>query len=236
MIINEALLSLSSFRKCGEENTIEYGVFPQSNARLTKEKIDKLVPVEGTLYFTNGEKFFYHLEEKDRWFIVEPLRWKAVRKDGEYFLFTTEKLVDARLYEKGDEKPLSHDDHNVKTYLNKEFFPKAFLDGGKLLMESPDFHTKICFLTTNQIHIDKGSLLFHNVDDLLCNLTDFARVKGGKDVGNEKDGYYIVNSQDYIFHIVLGTFIIYYEKDPYNPHSGYSGNYAIRPTIWLKLG
>ena len=146
---------------CLAGRLICYGEYPQSVAdKNLFSMLDRKTPdiqgfVEhlGRRYTKIDEKEFGVPNGEVVWFIVEPIKWRVLKRDGDKLLLISDSVIDHHLWETKEELPwemireyrsegLPPPDQYIKTnyldselrrWLNNEFLLSAFPDGGTLL-------------------------------------------------------------------------------------------------------
>lgn len=152
---------------------VEYGAYPRSRAALLEEQIQQLVPVPGHENYRYFEGALY-TQYDNEWFMVEPIRWRMLRKEGNMALLASEELVDARAF---DVAFTDFTSATIRTWLNGIFSFDAFLDGGKRLLKHEEAGCNITLLSEEEAHL---------LDDRRCKPTEYARKRGAL---INKDGY-----------------------------------------------
>ena len=135
---------------CKKRDIIEFGSYPQTikadNVTITNTKQDekgyftgsddekyallKANPLFSKYTFSNGEKI---VKNKEYYFKVEPIKWKVLEdKEGKVFIFS-ELLLDAHRF---DNRSNDYVASSIRSWLNNEFYNKAFTDKQKELIES----------------------------------------------------------------------------------------------------
>ena len=203
----------NKLKNCKKGDIIEFGSYPQTikadNVTITNTKQDErgyftgsdgekyalLVanPYNNDHVFSNGRKI---LKNTRYYFKVEPIKWKVLEdKEGKVFIFS-ELLLDAHRF---DNSSKDYSISSIRSWLNNEFYNKAFTEKQKVLIENTTLKDisnvtdKVFLLSKDEI--TNKSYGFSN-DEYYCNkarckkVTDYAKAKYAYESKGNKNGVY----------------------------------------------
>ncbi len=199
-----------------------FGSYPQTEVAgemLTSEITSASYDKDGAAS-VNGVNYY---REKDsngnyRYFVCEPIKWKILADNGDYYLLISDMIIDAHYYEKNQNAGVTWIDSNIYEWLQTDFLSRAFTE--------EEINSLICMqnvgdvflLNKNELDsyiLVKGEFSF---EDVKVYGTDYARFNG-LTVG-EYDGdasWYLRNDSENNYAIVTGSSdgLAYMESCPY---------------------
>ncbi len=139
--------------------------------------------------FSNGEKI---IENKEYYFKVEPIKWKILEdKNGKVFIFS-ELILDVHKF---DDNSNDYAASSIRSWLNSDFYNKAFTDKQKELIENTKLKdisnvTDKVFLLSEE-EIENTSYGFYSDNDRCKKVTDYAKANHAYEYYNyKKNGWY----------------------------------------------
>ncbi len=139
--------------------------------------------------FSNGEKI---IENKEYYFKVEPIKWKILEdKNGKVFIFS-ELILDVHKF---DDNSNDYAASSIRSWLNSDFYNKAFTDKQKELIENTTLKdisnvTDKVFLLSEE-EIENTSYGFYSDNDRCKKVTDYAKANHAYEYYNyKKNGWY----------------------------------------------
>ena len=189
---NEAKKEEEKFKICKKGDIIEFGSYPQTiktdSVTITNTKKDKkgyYTGSDGEKYallkansfddytFSNGKKVE---KNKEYYFKVEPIKWKVLESSNSKAFLFSELILDAHRF---DDSSNHYRISSIRSWLNKEFYNKAFTDKQKELIENTtlediSYITDKVFLLSKD-EIENTSYGFNSNNDRCKKVTDYAK-------------------------------------------------------------
>ena len=138
--------------------------------------------------FSNGEKI---VRNKEYFFKVEPIKWNVLEdKDGKVFIFS-ELILDVHKF---DDSSNDYATSSIRSWLNSDFYNKAFTDKQKELIENTTLKdisnvTDKVFLLSEE-EIENTSYGFNSNNDRCKKVTDYAKANFAYEGKENKNGEY----------------------------------------------
>ena len=145
--------------------------------------------------FSNGEKI---VRNKEYFFKVEPIKWNVLEdKDGKVFIFS-ELILDAHKF---DDNSNDYAASSIRSWLNSDFYNKAFTDKQKELIENTTLKdisnvTDKVFLLSEE-EIENTSYGFNSNNDRCKKVTDYAKANYAYEYERNKNGWYWLRTPSY---------------------------------------
>ena len=145
--------------------------------------------------FSNGEKI---VRNKEYFFKVEPIKWNVLEdNDGKVFIFS-ELILDAHKF--GDNSN-DYAASSIRSWLNSDFYNKAFTDKQKELIENTTLKdisnvTDKVFLLSEE-EIENTSYGFNSNNDRCKKVTDYAKANYAYEYERNKNGWYWLRTPSY---------------------------------------
>ncbi len=143
--------------------------------------------------FSNGEKIRWN---KEYYFKVEPIKWNVLEdKDGKVFIFS-ELILDAHKF---DDSSNDYAASSIRSWLNSDFYNKAFTDKQKELIENTTLKdisnvTDKVFLLSEE-EIENTSYGFNSNNDRCKKVTDYAKANHAYEY--KENGWYWLRTPSY---------------------------------------
>ena len=204
-VSSEERNKLKSYKK---GDVLEFGSYPQTIKKETITIINTIQDEKGYFTGSDGEKYvlckayphdkykFSNGEkiEKDKeyYFKVEPIKWKILEdKNGKVFIFS-ELILDVHKF---DDNSNDYAASSIRSWLNSDFYNKAFTDKQKELIENTTLKdisnvTDKVFLLSEE-EIENTSYGFYSDNDRCKKVTDYAKANHAYEYYNyKKNGWY----------------------------------------------
>ncbi len=199
--INDGFLYFGSYPQTVKDASVniisnekdEYGYYTGSDCE--KYALLKVNLYDSDYTFSNGETI---IRNKEYYFKVEPIKWKILEdKNGKVFIFS-ELILDAHIF---DDNSNYYAASSIRSWLNSDFYNKAFTDKQKELIENTTLKdisniTDKVFLLSEE-EIENTSYGFNSNNDRCKKVTDYAKAKYAYESKGNKNGKYWLRTPSY---------------------------------------
>ncbi len=198
--------------KTSKTDFIYFGSYPQTLKNANVKIIGKETDERG--YYSGSDGSKYQLVNKGLfkkfYYKVEPIRWLIVKHDKESMFVISDMIIDNHIY---DNYTYNYEESEIRSWLNKEFYNKAFTDKEKKIIQTTlvdNSLTSTCEISNQYIcndTIDKVFLLSteevtssaygFSKNKLSCKkVTDYAKELGATEIMGQGN-YYLRSSKKY---------------------------------------
>ena len=207
-----------------EGNYVYYGKYPQSevtDAETILALQGKSAQSSGWISYNGNE----YAEAKGKYFLVEPIKWRILKKEGDKAYLLSDVLLDCQIYHEYKNDFASSE---LRGWLNGEFKGVAFPDGGSRIL--PVDGDAVSLPTKDDL--ENESFGFGTSDGRLCKPTPFARARGSVAWNKNDCGAYWTKTP---YSSSLDRVYAADSEGSVNWRYVYSYFDSVRPVIWIKV-
>ena len=206
-----------------EGDFVYYGEYPQSEADpQIAMALQSLSKDENGYVNCQGKRY---AESKGKYFLVEPIKWRILKKEGGEALLISDTLLDCHRFDSSTNVFASSE---IRMWLNGEFRKNAFLETGDYLVD----HCGDMVSLPSEDDMNNSKYGFASEHDRLSEVTPYSVSRGSFRWDKNGSGLYWTKT----LRKGTSTGVINVERDGFlNWYRSCNENWSVRPIIRIRF-